>query len=252
MRFDDKVYLVTGGGRGIGRAIVKRLVEEGARVCVVDADRHAGLDAVREYGERASFVRADISSERDVRRALSTCVRWGTRLDGVVNNAAIADPKVGPVEALPLAKWRKFLDVNLTGTFLVTKYATPHVKKTKGSIINIASTRAVMSEPDTEAYAACKGALVAFTHALAISLGPRVRVNCVSPGWIATDELAPRDERRQPRLSKQDHAQHPVGRVGKPDDIASLCAWLLSDEAGFVTGQNFISDGGMTRKMIYA
>jgi NAD(P)-dependent dehydrogenase (short-subunit alcohol dehydrogenase family) len=233
MRFDDKVFLVTGGGRGIGRAIVKRLVDEGARVCVVDADRHAGLDAVREYGERASFVRADISAERDVRRAVSTCVRWGKRLDGVVNNAAIADPKVGPIEALPLAKWRKFLDVNLTGTFLVTKYA-------------------MMSEPDTEPYAACKGAIVSLTHALAMSLGPHVRVNCISPGWIATDELAPRGERKPSRLSKQDHAQHPVGRVGRPDDIAALCAWLLSDEAGFVTGQNFVADGGMTRKMIYA
>jgi NAD(P)-dependent dehydrogenase (short-subunit alcohol dehydrogenase family) len=116
----------------------------------------------------------------------------------------------------------------------------------------MSSTRALMSEPDTEPYAACKGALVSFTHALAISLGPRIRVNCISPGWIATDELAPRDQRKQPRLSKQDHSQHPVGRVGKPDDIAALCAWLLSEEAGFETGQNFLSDGGMTRKMIYA
>lgn len=252
MRFDDKVFLVTGGGRGIGRAIVKRLVEEGARVCVVDADRPAGLDAVREYGERASFVRADIAAERDVRRALSTCVRWGKRLDGVVNNAAIADPDVGPIESLPLAKWRKFLDVNLTGTYLVTKYAIPHLAKARGAIINMSSTRALMSEPDTEPYAACKGAIVSLTHALAISLGPRIRVNCISPGWIATDELAPRAQRRPPRLSKQDHAQHPVGRVGKPDDIAAMCAWLLSDEAGFVTGQNFVADGGMTRKMIYA
>ncbi|HLL24297.1 MAG TPA: glucose 1-dehydrogenase [Kofleriaceae bacterium] len=252
MRFDDKVFLVTGGGRGIGRAIVKRLVEDGARVCVVDADRHAGVDATREYGERASFVRADIASERDVRRAVATCARWGKRLDGVVNNAAIANPETGPIEALPLAKWKKLIDVNLTGAFLVTKLAIPHLKKTKGSIVNMASTRALMSEPDTEAYAACKGALVAMTHALAISLGPRVRVNCISPGWIATDELAPRDQRKQPRLSKADHTQHPVGRVGHPDDIAGLTAWLLSDEAGFVSGQNFVVDGGMTRKMIYA
>ncbi len=252
MRFDDKVFLVTGGGRGIGRAIVKRLIDDGARVCLVDADRHAGLDAVREYGERASFVRADIASERDVRRAVSTCARWGKRLDGVVNNAAIADPKVGPIESLALAKWRKFIDVNLTGTFLVAKHAIAHLRKTRGSIINLGSTRALQSEPDTEAYVACKGAVVALTHALAISLGPRVRVNCVSPGWIATDELAPRDERKQPRLSKTDNTQHPVGRVGRPDDVANLCAWLLSDEADFITGQNFVTDGGMTRKMIYA
>jgi len=178
-------------------------------------------------------------------------VSWGKRLDGVVNDAAIADPAAGPIESLSLVRWRKFLDVNLTGTFLVTKYAVPHVKKTKGGIINIASTRAVMSEPDTEPYAACKGALVAFTHALAISLGPRVRVNCVSPGWIATQELAPRDQRKQPRLSKQDHAQHPVGRVGRPQDVAETVAFLLDgSRSGFVTCANFVVDGGMTRTMI--
>ncbi len=251
MRFESKVFLVTGGGRGIGRAIAKRLVEEGARVCIVDTDRHAGLDAVREYGERASFVRADVASERDVRRAVSTCARWGKRLDGVVNNAAIANPNAGPLETLSLAHWRKVLDVNLTGTFLVAKHAIPHLRKVRGAIVNLGSTRALMSEPDTEPYSTCKGGIVAFTHALANSLGPRVRVNCISPGWIATAELAPRDQRKPPRLSRADHAQHPVGRVGTPDDVASLCAWLLSAEAGFVTGQNFVTDGGMTKKMIY-
>ncbi|MBA3818293.1 MAG: SDR family oxidoreductase [Deltaproteobacteria bacterium] len=251
MRFDGKVFLVTGGGRGIGRAIVKRLVDEGAQVCVVDSDRHAGLDAAREYGERASFVRADVASERDVRRAVATCVRWGKRLDGVINDAAIADPDAGPVETLSLVRWRKFLDVNLTGTFLVAKHAIVHLRRTAGSIINLGSTRALQSEPHTEPYAACKGAIVSLTHALAISLGPRVRVNCISPGWIATDELAPRAQRHKPRLKRGDHAQHPAGRVGKPEDVAGLCAWLLSEEATFVTGQNFITDGGMTRKMIY-
>src|SRR3954470_9773718 len=106
MRFDGKVFLVTGGGRGIGRAIVKRLAEDGAQVCVVDSDRHAGLDAAREYGERVMFVRADVASERDVRRAVSTCARWARRLDGVVNDAAIADPVAGPLESLSLVRWR--------------------------------------------------------------------------------------------------------------------------------------------------
>lgn len=252
MRFDGKVFLVTGGGRGIGRAIVKRLVEEGAQVCVVDTDRHAGEDAVREYGERVSFLRADVASERDVRRAIATTARWGKRLDGVVNDAAIADPAAGPLENLSLVKWRKFLDVNLTGTMLVAKHAIPHLRRSKGSIINLGSTRALQSEPNTEPYAACKGAVVALTHALAVSVGPQIRVNCISPGWIATDEYAPRDRRKKPKLKREDHAQHPVGRVGKPEDVASLCAWLLSDEAEFVTGQNYVIDGGMTRKMIYA
>lgn len=252
MRFEGKVFLVTGGGRGIGRAVAKRLNDEGARVCVVDSDRHAGSDAAREYGERVMFARADVASERDVRRAIATCVRWGRRLDGVVTSAAIADPVTGPIEGLSLARWRKLLDVNLTGTFLVAKHALPHLRKARGALVHLGSTRAAQSEPHTEAYAACKGAISSLTHALAISAGPAVRVNCIAPGWIATAELAPRDQRKKPRLRATDHAQHPVGRVGRPEDIAGLCAWLVSEEAGFVTGQTFVADGGMSRKMIYA
>lgn len=252
MRFTDSVVLVTGGGRGIGRAITKRLVDEGARVCIVDPDRHAGTDAAREYGDHVLYVRGSVASERDVRRAVSACVRWGKRLDGVVNNAGIAAPEIGPIEDVTLATWRKYIDANLTGVFLVTKAAVPHLRRTSGAIVNISSTRAIQSEPATEAYAATKGGILALTHALAISLGPKIRVNAISPGWIATDEMAPRDQRRAPKLSRTDHAQHPVGRVGKPDDVAGLCAWLLSGEAGFVTGENVVIDGGMTRKMIYA
>jgi NAD(P)-dependent dehydrogenase (short-subunit alcohol dehydrogenase family) len=251
MRFDGKVFLVTGGGRGIGRAIARRLADEGGRVCIVDRDRHAGIDAAREYGERVMFVRGDVGNERDVRTAVAACVRWGRRLDGAVNNAAIADPNGGPIEKLSLARWQRYLDVNLTSAFLVAKHAVRHLRKARGAIVNIASTRALQSEPNTEPYAATKGALVSLTHALAISLGPAIRVNCISPGWIATTELAPRDQRRKPALSRRDHEQHPAGRVGEPDDIAGLCAWLLSDEAGFVTGQNHVADGGMTRKMMY-
>lgn len=252
MRFSENVFLVTGGSRGIGRGIAKRLVDEGAQVCIVDTDARAGKDAEAEYGDRVMFQRADIGSEPQVRRAIAAAVKWGQRLDGVVNNAAIADPKVGPVERLSLAKWQRFLDVNLTGAFLMTKHAVRHLRKTRGAIVNLASTRAVQSEPDTIAYAATKGGIVALTHALAISLGPEVRVNCISPGWIATTEYLPRAQRHAPALSPSDHAQHPAGRVGTPEDIASLCAWLLSDEAGFATGANFTLDGGMTRKMIYS
>ncbi len=252
MRFTDRVVLVTGGGRGIGRAIVKRITDEGGRVCIVDPDRHAGSDAAREYGDHVLYVRGSVASERDVRRAMATCLRWGKRLDGLVNNAGIADPKVGALEDITLAVWRKYIDTNLTGMFLVTKSAVSHLRRTGGSIVNISSTRALQSEPETEPYAATKGGIVALTHALAISLGPKIRVNCISPGWIATDELAPRDQRKPPKLSRTDHAQHPVGRVGRPDDVAGLCAWLLSSEAGFVTGENIVIDGGMTRKMVYA
>jgi NAD(P)-dependent dehydrogenase (short-subunit alcohol dehydrogenase family) len=251
MRFEGKVFLVTGGSQGIGRGIVKRLADEGAQVAIVDTDVRAGRDAAEEYGDRVMFQRGDISREPDVRRAIAAIVKWGRRLDGLVNNAGIADPKVGPVERLALAKWQRFLDVNLTGTFLMTKHAVRHLRKARGSIVNVASTRAVQSEPDTIAYAATKGGIVALTHALAISVGPAVRVNCISPGWIATDEYLPRAKRHPPQLSQADHDQHPAGRVGKPEDVAGLCAYLLSDEAGFATGANFTLDGGMTRKMIY-
>jgi NAD(P)-dependent dehydrogenase (short-subunit alcohol dehydrogenase family) len=122
----------------------------------------------------------------------------------------------------------------------MAKHCAPHLRRARGAIVNIASTRALQSEPNTEAYSASKGGLIALTHALAMSLGPRVRVNCVSPGWIA----------HQP-VRRKDHAQHPVGRVGHDEDVAGMVAYLLSDTAGFVTAQNFVVDGGMTRKMIY-
>ncbi|HEY4055406.1 MAG TPA: glucose 1-dehydrogenase [Kofleriaceae bacterium] len=251
MRFSEQAFIVTGGGSGIGRGIVKRLTEEGARVMILDVDTHSGNDAVEEYGDRVLFLKGSVASEPTVKKAVAATVRWAGRLDGIVNNAGIADPEIGPLEELSLATWQKFIDVNLTGAFLVAKHAAPHLRSTKGAIVNISSSRAVMSEPHTEPYSATKGGLLALTHALSISLGPDVRVNCVSPGWIVTDELKARDQRKKPQLSKKDNAQHPVGRVGVPDDIAAAVAFLLSSEAGFITGQNLVIDGGMTRKMIY-
>jgi hypothetical protein len=115
----------------------------------------------------------------------------------------------------------------------------------------MASTRAIQSEPNTEAYSASKGGIAAFTHALAVSLGPEIRVNCISPGWIETGTWQKQSRRAEPELTPDDHAQHPAGRVGDPRDVAALAAYLASSQAGFVTGQNFIADGGMTRKMIY-
>ncbi len=251
MRFETKTYLVTGGGRGIGRAITKRLVDEGARVCILEPDARAGRDATDEYGARVRFERGSVASEADVRRAIAATMKWGGGLDGAINNAGIASPEVGPTEKLSLAVWNKYLATNLTGAFLVAKHAVKPLRRSRGVIVNISSTRSQQSEPDTIAYAATKGGIESLTHALAISLGPEIRVVGIAPGWIATDTFGPRGDRGEPALSKQDHAQHPVGRVGKPEDIAALCAWLLSEEAGFVTGQTYVSDGGMSRKMLY-
>jgi NAD(P)-dependent dehydrogenase (short-subunit alcohol dehydrogenase family) len=226
----EKVAVVTGGAQGIGKAVAEVLAGRGWQVAVADIQKSDFF-----------FVRTDVSREASVRACVRSVAKRFGRLDALVNNAGIADPHTGPLEKLELREWNRRIGVNLTGCFLMAKHATPHLRRARGAIVNIASTRALQSEPDTEAYAASKGGLVAFTHALAMSLGPQVRVNCISPGWIA----------HQP-VGKKDHAQHPVGRVGRSGDIAALVAYLLSDAAGFVTGQNFVVDGGMTKKMIYA
>jgi NAD(P)-dependent dehydrogenase (short-subunit alcohol dehydrogenase family) len=228
--------LVTGGARGIGRATAALLAARGYRVAVADV--------VAPTGRRPPFFfqRTDVASEAAVRACVRAVVKRFGRLDALVNNAGLTGPHDGPIEKLPLARWNRRIAVNLTGAFLMTKHCAPHLRAARGAIVNIASTRALQSEPDTEAYAASKGGLVALTHALAISLAPRVRVNCISPGWIS----------HQPVKRKKDHAQHPAGRVGRDEDVAELVAYLLSDAAGFFTAQNFVIDGGMTRKMIYA
>lgn len=229
----DRVALVTGAARGIGRGVVERLARDGWRVVGVDLD-----DAP---AGPARMVRADVGDPAAVAALVAGIDATEGRLNAVVSNAGIM--RRAPIRDLTPGDWDQVIRTNLTAAFLLARAAAPLLRKQGGAIVTIASTRARQSERDTEAYAASKGGLVALTHALAISLGPAIRVNCVSPGWIATKDEA---------LRPEDYAQHPAGRVGTVEDVAGLVAWLLGAEAGFVTGAEFVVDGGMTRKMIYA
>jgi NAD(P)-dependent dehydrogenase (short-subunit alcohol dehydrogenase family) len=254
MAIDGKVALVTGGGQGIGKGIVAHLLRANMAVAIAEIDAETGEEAeesLRHYGT-VRFYETDVSSEASVERAVRLTLEQFGRLDALVNNAGIANPNTAPVQELSLEAWNRVIGVNLSGVFLCTKHAVPFLRLTRGAIVNIASTRALQSEPNTEAYSASKGGVVALTHALAMSLGPDIRVNCVSPGWIDTSEWKKAKQAPKSALGEIDHTQHPVGRVGIPDDVASLAAFLISDQAGFITGQNFVVDGGMTRKMIYA
>ncbi|WP_404415536.1 SDR family oxidoreductase [Marinospirillum sp.] len=247
------VALVTGGAQGIGRAITGALLQQGWQVMMADIDGEAGTECIHRYDSlgKVAFQPVDISQEDQVRQLMQATQEELGPISLLVNNAGLSSPFTGALEDLDLSTWQRYLDVNLTGVFLCCKHAANQLRETQGSIINLASTRALQSEPDTEAYSASKGGVLALTHALAMSLGPDVRVNSISPGWIEVGDWQKTSSSFQPFHSDEDHEQHPVGRIGKPDDIAGLVLWLASDLAGFVTGQNFVVDGGMSRKMVY-
>jgi len=236
------VALVTGGASGIGRATARHLLSTGWRVGIVDRPDSGMHRAFARGARNVVLVEGDVGVEETAPRAVSALLDRFGRLDALVCNAGIMIRK--PLRRLTLVEWHQVIDTNLTAMFLFARAAEKPLRKVGGAIVTIASTRALMSEANTESYAATKGGLVALTHALAISLGPNVRVNAVSPGWIETKNYR--------GLRRKDHAQHPAGRVGRPQDIAEIVGWLLDGErSGFVTGANFVVDGGMTRKMIY-
>lgn len=250
----NKVALITGGAQGIGRATALAFAREGYAVSIADLHKEAGFEVIRmirELGGKALFVRTDVASEQDVQRWIEITVEEFGGVDVLINNAGINH--IGSMLDLPMEAFDRVLAVNLRGAFLCAKKAATEMKKRGGgSIVQIASTRALMSEPDTESYAASKGGLLALTHAMAISLGRYgIRVNAVSPGWIETADWQFSADARQPVHTERDRLQHPVGRVGVPDDIAQACLYLASPKAGFITGQNLVIDGGMTVKMIY-
>jgi NAD(P)-dependent dehydrogenase (short-subunit alcohol dehydrogenase family) len=246
-----KVAIVSGGAQGIGKAIVEGLLKKAMRVVIAEIDEEAGEETRREMEElgEVRFIGTDVADEQMVREAVGKTIDCFGRLDLVVNNAGIMIRK--SISELSLDEWNRVISVNLTGAFLLAKHSAPFLRERNGSIVNIASTRALMSEPDTEAYSASKGGLIALTHALAVSLGPDVRANCISPGWIDVNRWKKKAASHELELSRDDHQQHPAGRVGRPEDIAAMVAFLISSDASFITGAHFVVDGGMTRKMIY-
>ncbi|MBZ4668604.1 MAG: 3-ketoacyl-ACP reductase [Defluviitaleaceae bacterium] len=247
MDFSNKTVIITGAANGIGKGIALQYALKGANVVVADIDEKAGTETVsliKEKGGSVIFVPTDVRQEADIVRLMDTAFQTYDHIDILINNAGKGLFK-SPYD-LTLEEWDDLLNTNLRSVFLCSREAAKYMRKNKdgGSIVNIASTRAIMSEPNSEAYAASKGGIVALTHALAASLSKdKITVNCISPGWIETGDYS--------QLRPIDHEQHLSRRVGKPEDIARACLYLTDKENDFVTGINLIVDGGMTRKMIY-
>lgn len=247
MDFTNKTVIITGAGNGIGKGIALLYVENGANVVLADINEKAGTQTVtnmKEQGGEAIFVQTDVRLETNIIRLMEEANQTYGQIDILINNAGKSLFK-SPYD-ISIDEWDDMINTNLRSVFLASREAAKYMRHNKegGSIVNIASTRAIMSEPNSETYAATKGGIVAITHALAASFSEdRITVNAISPGWIETGDYA--------KLSNIDHEQHLSKRVGKPEDIARACLYLTAKENDFVTGINLVVDGGMTRKMIY-
>ncbi len=239
-RLSGRVSLVTGGAQGIGRAIAQRLADAGADVVIGD---------LRDPADGSEWVELDVTSSESVARCIDEIVERHSRLDIVVNNAGIMFEE--DVETHSETSWQKMLDVNLTGPFLVTKAAVPHLQASKGAIVNVGSIEGFSCNPGHVAYAATKAGVHGLTGALAVDLGPfGIRANAVAPGWIDTELNSNFVDRHPDRdeVVRQLAELHPVGHIGAPTDVGDVVVWLASDEARFVTGQVITVDGGRLSK----
>ena len=225
MDFNDKIAVVTGGAQGIGRCIAEEFRKAGATVCVID----------KQPGDH--FV-GDLADKDVLERFAKEVIAKHGRVDYLVNNAL---PLMKGLAECSYEEFQYALSVGVTAPFYLAKLFAPHFAE-GAAIVNISSSRDRMSQPQTESYTAAKGGIAALTHALAVSLAGKVRVNSISPGWIDTQYTV---------YDGPDAVQQPAGRVGNPLDIANMVLYLCSDKAGFITGENICIDGGMTRQMIY-
>ena len=253
MAFGNKAVIITGGAQGIGMAVSTAFARCGATVFIADCDNEAGAElaaALAGDGHSAEYVETDVSQEADIVALVERVRECAGAIDVVINNAGIGWR--GALMDRPTSEWDRVIAINLRGPYLCSKYACPWMPA-GGAIVNISSTRALMSEPNSEPYSASKGGVLALTHSLAITLAERrIRVNAISPGWIDVSAWKKQSARAQEPLSQRDHDQHPAGRVGTPEDIAEACLFLAdSSKSGFITGTNLVVDGGMTVKMIY-
>ncbi len=242
MNFSDKTLIITGGANGIGKGILNYFLTTGCQIIILDKDAKSANEIAFSHAN-VQFIETDLNNPNDILKAFNFIKDRFKTIDILINNAGVSIFK--PLLDLSVEEWDDILNTNLRAAFLCAKeFAKMHSKGCYGRIINIASTRHLMSEPNGEAYAASKGGLVSLTHALAISLQDvGMTVNCISPGWIHTDKTA--------NINTIDKAQHPAKRVGNVQDIASFCMYLCQPESDFITGQNFYIDGGMTKKMMY-
>ncbi len=249
MRFKDKVCVITGGANGIGACMVREFAAAGAKVAFIDIDRAGGerlLENILSESGTGLFFHGDISEEDTLKSFADKVIKEYRYVDILINNACLS--KKGILTGCTYNDFNYVLKVGVTAPYMLTKLFFDYFAP-KGSVVNIASTRAFMSQIDTESYSAAKGGIIALTHALAISLAGRVKVNSVSPGWIDTN--ANNDPDYEKYHSEGDKLQHPVCRVGNPMDITRAVMFLCDDENDFITGENITVDGGMTKQMIY-
>jgi NAD(P)-dependent dehydrogenase (short-subunit alcohol dehydrogenase family) len=246
MDFSNRVVIVTGGAAGIGQEVASQYAINGAKVVIADIDElgEQTAEQIRRKGGEVNFVKTDVRKPEQIIRLMELTYQTYGAIHILINNAGKGLFK-SPYD-VTVEEWDDIIHTNLRSVFLCSREAAKYMLENDdgGSIVNMASTRALMSEPNSESYAATKGGIVAITHALAASFSEdRITVNAISPGWIHTGDYS--------QLTAIDHEQHLSKRVGKPIDIAKACLYLTDKENSFVTGINLVVDGGMTRKMIY-